>query len=144
MKTILDTPTGLRHGSVAVAEDFIKRMKLEIKDAKKRGQRKIWVYWHFNSRNMMFMDHDIEFQAQAKTYKMQGFALNRELSDSHDISLSAELVGAKSAARHIFINPSLVIGEPKSGDRSYDPVAMFLGDRLTAFNEFITLEFTTY
>ena len=144
MKTILDAPTGLRDGSVAIADDFIKRMKAEIKDAKKRGQRKIWVYWAFNPKSMMFMDHDIEFQAQVKVYQMQGFALNRELSDAHDITLSAELVGAKSATRHIFINPSLVQGDPKSGDRSYDPVAMFLGDRLSAFNEFITLEFRVF
>ena len=150
MENILDKPTGLRSNGSAIKEDFINRMKAEIKDAKQRKQTRLWAYWHFNHKYIMFIDTPTEYKLNYALYENQGYMFDKELS-TYDLSHIAKQVGAKSVKRKIFINRDLkvptlpnsksIIYTPKVDDLSMDPVSLFLGDRVNAFNEFVIIEF---
>lgn len=132
--------TGTRDG-MHLKEDFIKRMKLEVQDAKERVQRTLWVAWHFNTQMMNFIDHPEDFSIQLEMYADQGYIRDEKLSD-YDLSHIAAQIGAKSVKRHVNINRSRKIGT--GDDLSMDPVALFLGDRMSAYNEFITIEIQVF
>ncbi len=124
-------------GEITNKSDIHKMIAHEVKYAKKHKQHTVWVYWHYNTRQIMFLDTFAEFKEVENLYASQGFIKNTELSN-YDLSDICREVGAKEVKRHVFVNSEMVVNDQTA--HSLEPVSLFLADRYNAGNEFVVVQ----
>ena len=120
-------------GNPVLKEDLVKRLKIEIQDAKERRQEKLWAFWHIASNQMQFIDVNKDFRKVKELYKSQGYSYNADASkDMPELSKELCSLGAR---RNVYSHNT-------ETRLDVDPLSLMIGGRMNGGGEMVIMEFS--